>query len=221
VACAARVRLGKTRFAYDAAQGVRISSDPVGESGGINLYGYVGNDPVNGIDLLGLCTSEHDYVYGTGVVGVLNRFLSSINPLNPDNVLSLSYRTAATALNSVDMWYQQTTGGPPLGALGIEFPISLPTLSTDVAAESAEAVVNEGTAVYRVWGDGAGAWGRSWTTVDPGTISNFRDVAGLPSQNSGRFFSIGILNNAEGVLSRGLSLWKEMMAAARVSRSQS
>jgi hypothetical protein len=33
--------------------------------------------------------------------------------------------------------------------------------------------------------------------------SNFRDIAGLPSQNSGRFLSIGLLNNAGAVLSRG------------------
>jgi uncharacterized protein RhaS with RHS repeats len=54
VACAARVRLGETRFAYDAAQGEGISRDPIGEKGGINLYGYVGNDPVNAVDPLGL-----------------------------------------------------------------------------------------------------------------------------------------------------------------------
>jgi uncharacterized protein RhaS with RHS repeats len=60
VACAARVRLGKTRFAYDAAQGVRISRDPIGENGGINLYGYVGNDPVNLRDPLGLCEEDED-----------------------------------------------------------------------------------------------------------------------------------------------------------------
>jgi len=43
----------------------------------------------------------------------------------------------------------------------------------------------------------------SWTTVDPRPVSNFRDLAGLPSQNSGRFLSIGTLRNAKGVVSRG------------------
>ena len=31
-----------------------LSRDPIGESGGINLYGYVGNSPVNYVDPLGL-----------------------------------------------------------------------------------------------------------------------------------------------------------------------
>jgi RHS repeat-associated protein len=31
-----------------------LSKDPIGYTGGLNLYGFVGNDPVNGRDLLGL-----------------------------------------------------------------------------------------------------------------------------------------------------------------------
>ena len=40
--------------AYDAKLGRWLSVDPLGEEGGINLYGYVGNDPVNGWDPYGL-----------------------------------------------------------------------------------------------------------------------------------------------------------------------
>jgi len=52
--CEARVRFEKTSFGYDCVYGEGISRDPSGERRGINLYGYVLNDPVNGIDLLGL-----------------------------------------------------------------------------------------------------------------------------------------------------------------------
>lgn len=38
---------------YSAELGRFLSNDPIGESGGLNLYGYVGNDPVNGVDYLG------------------------------------------------------------------------------------------------------------------------------------------------------------------------
>jgi len=42
--------------AYDADTGRWISRDPIAENGGINLYGYCLNDPVNWVDPLGLWT---------------------------------------------------------------------------------------------------------------------------------------------------------------------
>jgi hypothetical protein len=35
---------------YDAAAGRWINRDPIGYAGGINLYGYVGNNPINAFD---------------------------------------------------------------------------------------------------------------------------------------------------------------------------
>ena len=40
--------------AYSASLGRWLTRDPIGERGGINLYGYVGNDPVSGVDPSGL-----------------------------------------------------------------------------------------------------------------------------------------------------------------------
>ena len=40
--------------AYDADTGRWLSRDPIGETGGVNLYRYVGNDPVNLSDPMGL-----------------------------------------------------------------------------------------------------------------------------------------------------------------------
>jgi hypothetical protein len=57
--------------------------------------------------------------------------------------------------------------------------------------------ISEGTKVL-VWGDDAGAWGRSWTTVDPRTVPDYRDAAGLPDQNTGRFLSEGVLRRGSG-----------------------
>jgi len=40
---------------YNPTQGRWLSRDPSEENGGANLYGYISNDPLNRIDLLGLC----------------------------------------------------------------------------------------------------------------------------------------------------------------------
>jgi hypothetical protein len=46
---------GTARFrAYDPVMGRWLSRDPIGERGGLNLYGYVGNGPVSNVDLMGL-----------------------------------------------------------------------------------------------------------------------------------------------------------------------
>ena len=48
---------------YNPQLGRWISRDPIGEQGGINLYGYVGNDPVNLVDPYGL--DAEIYVFRT------------------------------------------------------------------------------------------------------------------------------------------------------------
>ncbi|MDG2123280.1 MAG: DUF2235 domain-containing protein, partial [Verrucomicrobiales bacterium] len=48
---------------YDPNHGRWISRDPIGEDGGTNLYSFVGNDPINATDLLGLVLFSFD---GTG-----------------------------------------------------------------------------------------------------------------------------------------------------------
>jgi RHS repeat-associated protein len=62
--------------------------------------------------------------------------------------------------------------------------------------------IKAGEKVYRVWGDGAGAEGRSWTNVNPETVPNFRAGAGLPPQNTGRFVTEGRLIDTTGVITK-------------------
>lgn len=46
---------------YDPSNGRFINKDPIGESGGLNLYGFIGNAGVNGHDVLGLTAEYVEY----------------------------------------------------------------------------------------------------------------------------------------------------------------
>jgi RHS repeat-associated protein len=46
---------------YDPELGRFLQTDPIGTAGGMNLYGYVGSDPVNRVDPNGLCANEFQW----------------------------------------------------------------------------------------------------------------------------------------------------------------
>jgi hypothetical protein len=56
-----------------------------------------------------------------------------------------------------------------------------------------------GITVYRVWGGTSGPGGRSWTPIDPRTVSNYASSAGLPPGNTGQYLTIGQITSMEGV----------------------
>ena len=47
---------------YDPDTGRWLSKDPIGLGGGLNLYAFCGNDPINITDFLGLCESYRNAV---------------------------------------------------------------------------------------------------------------------------------------------------------------
>jgi len=49
---------------YSPSLGRFINKDPIGLAGGMNLYGYVGGNPVNWIDPNGLSWRDIDPNYG-------------------------------------------------------------------------------------------------------------------------------------------------------------
>jgi uncharacterized protein RhaS with RHS repeats len=72
-----------------------LSRDPIGEEGGLNLYGYVGNDPGTWTDPLGLCSTGAEGIVAAGealkdglievlsAVGEVNDWLAR-NGANPE-----------------------------------------------------------------------------------------------------------------------------------------
>jgi hypothetical protein len=66
------------------------------------------------------------------------------------------------------------------------------------AAKAAE----DGIPGFGIFGGEARGLGHSWTTVNPGELSNYREAAGLFPGNSGQFGAEGVLTNSEGVISR-------------------
>lgn len=64
---------------YDPAQGRFLTPDPIGYAGGMNLYGYVENNPVNAVDPSGFCG---DRAWGHRIaVGVLRWAQTSNNDI--------------------------------------------------------------------------------------------------------------------------------------------
>jgi RHS repeat-associated protein len=62
--------------AYDANLGRWLGRDPIAENGGINLYQYVGNSPVNFMDPLGLTTKGA--LIGAGIGATIGGWLGGI-----------------------------------------------------------------------------------------------------------------------------------------------
>jgi len=58
---------------YNPETGRWLSRDPIGERGGLNLYGFVGNNPIRWFDLLGLSVYDDPCPKCSDVVSEINR----------------------------------------------------------------------------------------------------------------------------------------------------
>jgi RHS repeat-associated protein len=103
--------------AYDADSGRWISRDPIAESGGLNLYTYVSNNPINRADLMGLvdCNALKHQIddqyrrlnYDSELLkSVLNDQMSALTSLfvvdrATDTALAIAGNYAAKGLNAI------------------------------------------------------------------------------------------------------------------------
>jgi RHS repeat-associated protein len=69
---------------YDAENGRWVNRDPIEESGGVNLYGFVGNDGISEIDLLGLrAPTISPSIFSPRPISIAPPPMSPYSPISP------------------------------------------------------------------------------------------------------------------------------------------
>jgi RHS repeat-associated protein len=120
---------------YEPKTGRFLSEDPIGLAGGINLYRYAGNDPVNKADPRGLCTGSLAPVCMAGAAGAI--YGAYIGWTTYDEVTSRGNRTFLGRANAV-------LGGAVLGGVYAAGAAALFELALTNPVQIPEAVVLSG-----------------------------------------------------------------------------
>jgi RHS repeat-associated protein len=89
---------------YETAsgRGKWLSRDPIGEKGGLNLYGYVGNNPISGIDPLGLSFSTNWNYFWSWAFGAGN----SVRNYGPNDTETQEMMNSPGVNNLRDLFYK-------------------------------------------------------------------------------------------------------------------
>jgi RHS repeat-associated protein len=107
---------------YDPSVGKWVSEDPIRQAGGVNLYGYVGNSPLAGVDVNGLAwirqPNEEYFVGRDGFERI---------GLEPGGLVSRSIENYVPAGHTFGVMHDQFVGD--LQSLGIpDILINVPTM---------------------------------------------------------------------------------------------
>jgi RHS repeat-associated protein len=174
-----------------------VSEDPLGfAAGDPNLYGYVLSNPISNVDPSGqivpwIAACATSAAFSVGIEMISNSLAGRKNTLS--SVAGTGASGCVAGMFGFGLGKAAIAGARYLAATKTFNQLSRSAHLTRTAGE--------GQRVFRVWGDASGPNGSYWTKVDPGTIANFRAAAGLPSGNTGRFVSEGLLVDVRGVSS--------------------
>ena len=185
------------------------SRDPIEEMGGLNLYGFVGNDPVDGVDPFGWSDFNRPVV-----IPPLTLVPAPLPVLPPTRPVIPSVSAPGRDPNTYNALVPPQWVGTKVGeqmadfngaAIGmfLPLPIKCPTASkigptawnplngpgplgekvasTFRGASYTESVTSEATTLYRAYGGKAGELGPYWTRTPPaGPLQSKIDSALLP-----------------------------------------
>ena len=206
---------------YDPRLGRWLSRDPMGESGGFNLYAYCGNDPVNRWDYLGMADGDGELLksYIAAAKRTYSQFDSYVTLTNP---LLLENKLAAAAIGEG----MNAVGFDPMmlnsfGPVGTEVSGELTAAKAEVEVAGAElqaiskspllsALNSEGAASSNLVTGRSSSWagsqrfdpiGLSGNQIDTAILKSIRRQSGATANPTGQIVATSdqvelILNKA-------------------------
>jgi hypothetical protein len=171
---------------YQAQQGRWMSRDPIAEQGGVNVYAYGGNKPLNGYDSLGL-----DFI----AVG-----RAAVGPLPFDHMSILYYKDSCTPPEGTKFSLSNT---PPSATLEDQWELVPRHLSYFLPVASSQVIQGLPSELQ----SGASAVLPS-TLYEPVSISFIRNTTGASD------VEIIYADTANGTVSDAANQWRRIVAAA-------
>ena len=155
---------------YNPELGRWMSQDPIGESGGYNLYAFVSNSSINLFDLYGLIELTHASkpANATSIVKGLKAGTDGVIWLSTPNVAGSGASYEATA----HFFYEVNVNG------AIEIPEACSRASKNYASKSVKGSGLTGKARTKAWGRAKGEFLEKWAKSQSGSIFWTSDIGG-------------------------------------------